>query len=47
MHLKETEISVKISGLEKKMKYAEIEEVIKLVNPLCGILVITFLLGFE
>ncbi|XP_057517637.1 structural maintenance of chromosomes protein 1 [Amaranthus tricolor] len=26
MHLKETEISVKISGLEKKMKYAEIEE---------------------
>lgn len=26
MQLKETEISVKISGLEKKMKYAEIEE---------------------
>lgn len=27
MHLRETEVSVKISGLEKKMKYAEIEEV--------------------
>ncbi|KNA06759.1 hypothetical protein SOVF_178070 [Spinacia oleracea] len=26
MHLRETEVSVKISGLEKKMKYAEIEE---------------------
>ena len=35
MQLKETEVSVKISGLEKKMKYAEIEKVSLCVCVCC------------
>lgn len=36
MHLKESEAAGKISGLEKKIQYAEIEKVIFLTNVLAN-----------